>query len=346
MSGRLLPAHPKPLPDELLSSWIVRVAEANAVKLHTLTRINLRQFPNPWNRDIDRQGPPWLLRRFASLTGVSRLALLKTTLHGFAGHVFPRILLCGQLRWLLPVKTRSSHRYGYGLQYCPQCLASDLQPYFRRRWRLGFYTFCPDHNVMLLDACASCGAPVAIHRRDYGREIDKAIGVTVCNKCGYDLRSSPAEKPVIFDERVFREYSRLLKSMRWNGVRSGHENMEYFSILHQLCKIFVTVKNRGCLEEHVCRKLGIPRRIAERGRFPFEQRRIAERYFVISLALWIMEAFEERLGEAWGKKAVRFNLLLKDFRDPPEWFDRMVRRFNRRRLLLSTITVTNDSSPS
>lgn len=37
--GELWPAHPRPLKDELLSSWIVRVIQANGIKLQTLSRM-------------------------------------------------------------------------------------------------------------------------------------------------------------------------------------------------------------------------------------------------------------------------------------------------------------------
>ena len=37
LSGRLWPAHVKPQQDELLSSWLVRLAMAHGVKLHTFS---------------------------------------------------------------------------------------------------------------------------------------------------------------------------------------------------------------------------------------------------------------------------------------------------------------------
>lgn len=70
LSGKRWPAHPQPLPDELLTSWIVRVAEANGVKLQVLSWMLFGNTKSPWNRDVDRSAPHWLIEAMASHTGV------------------------------------------------------------------------------------------------------------------------------------------------------------------------------------------------------------------------------------------------------------------------------------
>lgn len=329
LSGRVLPAHPKSLPDELLSSWLVRIAEANAIKLHTLTRLVLKGVPNPWIRDIDRQRRNGLWRRLGTLTGTSFRDVRRTTLASFEGHIFPKLHLSGQMRWVLPLKPRSSRRFGFGLQFCPQCLATDDQPYFRRRWRLGFVMFCPDHNAMLHDACPACGATIAVHRRDFGREINEALPLSMCNECGADLAGGSSVTPDVYDESTFRLYARLLKGLKWPKARTRSKSLEHLAVLHQLCKIIVSSRNHGALEQHICDQLGIDPQVETRGRLPFEQRRIGERYFAVSLAFWLMGDLRTRLAEAWSTKAVLFNSLLKDFRDCPGWFTKIAREFNR-----------------
>ncbi len=329
LSGRLLPAHPKPLPDELLSSWIVRIAEANGIKLHTLIRILLPEYPDPWMRDIDRHSPAWLRQKFVSLTATPYSTIRKTSLATYEGHIFPRQHPSGQLRWILPLKVRSSRRFGYGVQYCPECLATDFQPYFRRKWRLGFVTFCPEHNVMMRDACPECGVSIAIHRRDFEKEIDQALRLSDCNKCGFDLSTAQTKSPVTFDAPAFQQYAQLARRLKWPKARKRSVSLEYFSVLHQLCKILVSSRNNGVLEHHICQRLGIAPQIGRKGKSPFEQRRVGERYFVVSLALWLMGDLDQRLVDAWEAKAVRFNLLLRDFWDQPEWFKIQSGQLNR-----------------
>lgn len=72
------------------------------------------------------------------------------------------------------MKIRRFTRTGYGLQFCPKCLAADPEPYFRKRWRVAFYTWCTIHDTMLHERCPQCGAPVIFQRREMGRprEVD------------------------------------------------------------------------------------------------------------------------------------------------------------------------------
>jgi len=49
----------------------------------------------------------------------------------------------------------------------------------------------------------------------------------------------------------------------------------------------------------------------------------------VFFALWLLAAPKERIGAAWQAKAVRFNLLLKDFSDAPRWFADLAGQLNR-----------------
>lgn len=331
LSGKLLPVHPKPLPDELLTSWIVRIAEANAVKLHTLTRYLFGDHKrSPWMRDVARSGPDWLIDKISEATGTPRVITKGTTFESYFGRVFPAKQVSGQLRWLLPAKIRSSNRLGYSIQYCPVCLTEDRHQYFRRRWRIGFYTFCPVHGVMLLDSCPKCNSPVVVHRRDFTVDVSQAGRISQCHVCGVDMRAAPRVTPEVYAKEIDESYSNLLRSFDMFADRGTVYDLDYFAVLHQLCKLMVTIPNEGKLRAHVTKQLGVANRKLLRGRFPFEQRRVQERYFVISLALWLLQDLQKRLRVAWETGAVRYNLLLKDFPDPSKDFSNLVEPFNRR----------------
>lgn len=324
LSGKLWPAHPKPLPDELLSSWIVRIAAANGVKLNTLTRQLFGPDLTPWNRDIDRNAPEWLLRVICARTGVPRDQAVGATLHGYQGRVFPKALLSGQLRWILPVKVWGPTRLGYGVQYCPLCLAEGQEPYFRRAWRIGFYTFCPIHHIMLHDACPACGAAVALHRRDIGKRIDESKALSHCHVCQYDYRLGPFLLPPCSDADSCKHHSDLLFSLQWSDAGQRVLDIGYIAVLHQLCKVITSRSNGKALLRYVAKMIGAEVRSVQLGRRAFEARRIDERHYVVTLALWILMSPEERLRKAWEEKAVKYSPLLHDLHSPPIWYTKLV----------------------
>lgn len=331
LSGKLWPAHPKPLPDELLSSWIVRIVTANGVKLNTLTRQLFGPDLTPWNRDIDRNAPEWLLRVICARTGVPRERAVRATLHGYQGRVFPKSLLSGQLRWILPVKVWGSTRLGYGVQYCPLCLAEGQEPYFRRAWRVGFYTFCPIHHIMLQDACPACGAAVALHRRDIGKNIDESRALSHCHVCQYDYRAGPFLFPLCSDADGFNHHSDLLYSLCRSNANQQVYDIRYLAVLHQLCKVIMSRSNGEALLRYVTKMIGFEVSGVQLGGGAFETRRINERHHVVMLALWILMSPEERLRKAWEEKAVRYSLLVRDFREQPHWFFTVIRNIGSRR---------------
>jgi len=329
LSGKLWPAHPKPLPDELLSSWIVRIAEANGVKLETMTHLLFGLYLLPWNRDIDRLAPKWLLKGICAHTGTPYWDAYRTTLAGYRTRLYPHRQDSGQLRWILPVKINSTKRYGYGMQYCPACLATDKEPYFRRKWRVAFHTFCPEHRIMLHDCCPACGAAITFYRRDFGRGIDEAGEICLCYQCQFDLCAAPHEPVTIYDDDSFQLYVEMLQALGGAARDAGQFNLKFHAVVHQLCKVMLSVGNHDQFRQYIAKRLGVEPAPALRKKIPFEQRRIFDRHQMVSFALWLLAAPEERIRGGWEAKAVRFNLLLKDFSGAPRWFADLAGRLNR-----------------
>lgn len=157
--GRLWPAHPKPLQDELLTSWFVRVAQANGIKLQTLSWMLFGYGRSPWHLDIDRRPPPWFQDVVRARTGVSQEEIRRATLDIYRQRLYPKPRSSGMLRWVLPILSAGASRHGFGVQFCPECLSLDADPYYRKPWRLALFTYCPVHGCLLYDACPACGDP-------------------------------------------------------------------------------------------------------------------------------------------------------------------------------------------
>ena len=152
----LWPQRPKRFADELFSSWLWRASVAAGVppKRFAAETLGVRY------ADPDTEVPEGTLRRLALLSGQSVSRLAAGTLSGAppltrGDVVFEALLQHGG--FLLRAKARIGRRRAQ-LQYCPRCLATDPQPYFRRSWRFAVAAVCVRHGCRLHDACWRCGA--------------------------------------------------------------------------------------------------------------------------------------------------------------------------------------------
>lgn len=328
LSGKVWPAHPKPLPDELLSSWIVRVAEANAIKLQTLSWMLFGNRLSPWNRDIDRNAPQWLIDALCEHTGSSYWEVFRMTLVTYGGRLYPHRQAVGQLRWILPIRSYGMRHRAFGQQFCPECLARDAVPYFRKQWRVACFTYCPEHHVDLWDACPGCGLPIVGFRGDFGRELTNARPMHVCYSCGYDFREAPRKSAFFPNEELHQLFDGMLLSLSAPDSQAGQFDLGYYAVLHQFCRVMGMRQNQGRLQRFIEEQLDLPHFSLQQGRISIEQRSHGERHRLMLCALWLMADLGCRLESAWLSKALRYNLMVRDFDDAPEWYLLLAERFS------------------
>lgn len=326
--GNIWPAHPKPLPDELLSSWIVRVAEANAIKLQTLCWMLFGNERSPWNRDIDRTAPPWLIKALSHHTGSNYWELFHTTLVTYRTRLYPRRQAVGQLRWVLPVRHYGMRYQAFGQQFCPACLATDPVAYFRKQWRIALFTYCPIHQVELQDACPKCHAPVVHYRGDFGRKWENALPMHVCHSCGADFREADKKLAFFPDDQLHQLFDAMLWSLCGLIDETERFNLGFFAVLHQFCRVMGMRQNQGNLLRYLLEQIDGPAMMQSAGRVTIEERRRDERHLWLLCSLWLMVDLETRLGDAWRARAVRYNLMVRDFEEAPRWYRLVVKAFS------------------
>lgn len=187
--NHLMHFRPRPQPDELLTSWLSRLALENGTTVVRLLA-TLKPNTNASMLDLDLYLPEWLLSRLAERTGLSSEAVHGTTLtalHGlYVGEGRPYL----NSSWFMPLDTKRQHVRLRGQQVCPDCLASDPVPYYRRHWRLSFVTTCPVHQCLLLDSCPSCESPVDFRWACESRgELSDDDALCRCGYCSVDFRT-------------------------------------------------------------------------------------------------------------------------------------------------------------
>ena len=185
------------LPNELLSSWLVRAALTQGCDPLLLTG----KIWGKWRiltMDADRIYSDIKLLPLATASGISVDVFKQASLYPIATTIYGKTPPAKEIwPWILALGARNTKRSG-GLQYCPQCLKEDAKPYFRQQWRFTWHTTCMHHQCSLLDRCQICNAPVEPHRLFAE---DKHL--RICATCKSDL-SITLSSPISLDTHAFQ----------------------------------------------------------------------------------------------------------------------------------------------
>ena len=306
---QLWPVHPHPLPDELLSSWMIRLARANGFKVHNFCALFFGKDRQIWNRDIDHHAPAWLTDRLAALSGIAPERIRATTLRAFESVLFERFVAAGGNRWILPLGVFHRARRGYGQQFCGQCLAEDREPYLRRAWRLAVVVLCVRHGVMLEDRCQACGRSLAPHRADM---VSRAgfPERTDLSRCAYcraklDGTTRPASAEGV-------EMQRVIDAVLQTGYFLLEPNKPVYSHLYfDGIRMLMNI---------------IPRKRDAGFRYPFELADVSERARRMLLATQLTHDWPQNLRMHCAPLRHVYTTIVGNVGAPPYWLDATLRR--------------------
>jgi len=327
LTSPLWPIRYKPFDDELLSSWLVRLARGHGLRVQTFCNLLFGNRLQVWNRDIDRLGPDWLVDVLSERTGTPIETARGTTLRSYVGVLYSTSRASGTLQWITTLQVFHRTRHGYGMQYCAKCLLEDKVPYFRKIWRVAFVTTCLVHQCMLRDRCHTCGEGVAFHRGDMGTpQARRRESLADCFACGNSLASELPEPVECYDLQAMQWLSDLQRAVM-SGA-SGKKLVDEFNVMRQMSLLLLSKYPSLTLHSHICAKLNLRYPEMTSARQPLESRALVERHHLAQLASWLMMDLESRLKEAWRAKAVRYNHLLKDFDNAPTHYQKLVGKFS------------------
>lgn len=325
----LLPVRPRPLPDELFSSWLMRLAHGNAQRLPYFTA-QMTGDDYFWRFDPDRFLRPEVAHTLAAVTGLNVDAILALSLRRYEGSVVPQLHPKGTGRWLMPLYMQGYRRRRPGLSYCPACLNDVL--FLRAPWRLAFVTVCGQHTCLLLDACPQCQAPYAPQRNDLGVGADWSTQSEPpfghCPECGFDLRKAPLSEA---DPEVIALQGWLLSGaafgvLSWPG-QGEVPSLEGFDVLHQLLAVVIGEKMQGHLTG-VCGLAGISR-LPERRNRAFEDFDLADRRILLRHLAYVLEDWPERLIRICETVGITKQPMVVNFRAMPPWYEALADRLSR-----------------
>lgn len=321
LERRVLPCTFHPGEDELLSSWLVRLARAHRVKVESFSRLLWPQVV-VWKRDIDKLALPLMLDTLATRTLTHPHRIAQTVLASVVERLTGTSLLTanqGPASWLMPVGIFHRTRQGNGLVYCPRCLQRDgNDPYYRTSWRLAFYVACPTCGVYLREECPACGAPINFFRLDVGHRNVADQPLATCYKCAFDLGQAPT-KPVSPQELC--RYQDLYRVSRegWNQVVPYPH--QYFRVLRQLVRILSCPFGEALrLQADMRLRLGQSAEWSAGGG-AFEQMPINKRTYLLEQATWLLEDWPARFIGFMHDNQIKSYTIQRDMAEEmPFWF--------------------------
>lgn len=325
------PIHLPPLHDELLTSWILRLAKAYGLKVHPFCVLMFGKKVQIWNRDFDRLASDDFLQRLGMSTGVGFDAAKQTTLRDYEGIVFEKHNPTGNTKWILPLGIYHRTRRDFGQQFCPLCLAEDREPYYRRKWRLAFYTMCDRHLTLMHDRCPKCGSPVMFYRGELGhRNRITPESARLCHSCGFDLSRAAAWSGEWDDWESFSQFINVLTLFDLGWIVSKERTFQfghlYFDVLHQVCKMLQGRRVGARFREVVFKESGISEpRLPVVDSHVLERLSIRERHLLVGATIWLLQDWPERFEWAFHSANLRATDALRDLVRGPFWFESAIR---------------------
>ena len=294
----LIPAHLQPKSDELLSSWLVRLALAYRMPPNKFYSLLLPQHPI-FPTYVDETDNVFLSARLEDAIGVSEARVKATTLTTYEsvfvtyhsrGRLGERTVL---LQWILPISHQHSPYNLYGLQYCPSCLSEDEAPYFRRRWRLAFISMCEIHHVLLLDSCERCGLPIDFRRNasEGQKKKRRTFATTKCYSCNFDVRDASTTAPpqsTFADDLSFQETMLKVLGKREIITPKGENYLvdSLFDRLYSLTELLAFGESGRFIRTQLCKRYDLRTFSVTQtqGHRSVETLRVRERFRLIRVA--------------------------------------------------------------
>ncbi|BBC70902.1 conserved hypothetical protein [Altererythrobacter sp. B11] len=314
------PYQPKPQPDELLSSYLCRLAAGMDLKPITFLNTIFGSRKNLLAQDLDNYAPDRIIERISIGTQRSPDEIAACTLPSLVGTLLTTHNPKGRNPWLLPTTIDNNLRHRFGLQYCADCLTEDDRPHYRKIWRLAFVTTCTRHGKMLRDRCPECESPLHPHA---------AATAMHCFRCGSDVREG--KQAWTRPDHVAWQ-SRLERSLRTGWLQLGDETLRShvgFAIVRQVATLFVNGRKADAFRNAVARDWdGDPVPYAKpTARQPIEYLSIEERHRLFDLVERVMAGWPFRFVHSCAEAGIQRSHAIKDMRSPPFAYEAILRSY-------------------
>lgn len=319
--------HPIPKEDELLSSWIVRIALAQDTDAATFVNLYLPKWKNTlWTEDIDVSAGKELIETLSCKSGFSREVIYALTLKSYEGYLSETITCHTRNPFIQSLGRYRRIKIKHGLRFCPLCLGNDKIPYFRRKWRLSFSTACSIHKCFLADRCPECGSSIMPNLNLRESEFN----IVHCYKCGADLSTIVPEwiQEGSYGLWAIEKLYEILDSGMFIYAGGHIYSICFFEVLRLFAKIVYFRNRRKGVLDHEVMSQPIEFRAKEAREHYIEDIPLKQQYLLFSALFRLFEGFPGRLLSFCGANRIRGSDLSRDIKYIPFWYVPIIDAFN------------------
>lgn len=293
-------------PDEILSSWLIRIAVAHGCDPISLSNYLWGNW-RCWTIDIDRGIPKKHLETLSFFTCIPskniNLTSLSYAIKAFTG---TNQLTHAYCPFVIPLGSSNRKRHS-GFQFCPQCLKEDTNPYYRIHWRIAWNVCCLTHHCLLLDKCPCCNELVEPHLINVQTQ-----NMNYCVHCNFDLSRAITSKTSPALELIQNEAIKTVNDGQNNWSTYTVSSTHWFKLLRYFISLLRKARKypSSNLSKYI-RNLGINSNLIDRPKtgLAFELLPINERIQFLEAAGLMMKL----AADTFEKPCFEFQLTQRTF---------------------------------
>ena len=306
----ICPLFLSPLPEEVFSSWLHRLAANHRINPEALITDSMDKKISIKINSLDITPAPNIINQITKNTPLKTKEIEELFLTNFSSNILEENIPEEIMDSIYFLKFKDSKTKKNGIVYCPSCLSKGI-PYFRKKWRLSTTIICHECNCYLMDFCPNCYNPVSYWNSNKNSiQINSLI--TMC-KCGYDISKYSSQ---LYPSKLEIEYQNYVDLTIMNGY---NKHTQYsFTYLTTLMYTASMIK-KTLKSAKYKRKLNkiYPNIIINTG-VPSNKWSLSDRQHLLPIAYYLLKNFPNNIKSVFPKKYTPN----KEFGQLPYWFEK------------------------
>lgn len=304
---------PKPLPDEILSSWIARTAYAHHTHPQTFLNLHFDNTHFNWRLNFDASVSDQEIEVLSKKSGLLFTKIYEMTLRSYEGYLQEAIIPIGNNRFI----TKQQN-------FCPSCLREDPFPYFRKSWKILLLPICFKHQCYLHEYCPSCKSKIRLVNMHNNKQ-----PFVFCHKCGYDLRKARKSTVPKQLSSAIRKISHI-KFILGRGYivldKKAIHSFLFFEVFVQLAKVIITYMRVSTLDYEANIASFTKKRRFSKARPAIEQLSTRQLLLVLTSIMGLFKNYPHEFDRYVKANQLGHWPLSRDMKKVPYWYDQLLDR--------------------